>query len=224
MAWMKTYLRSSIGMKQVMGVTGLLLVGFVLAHMLGNLQIFLGRRTFNEYPEKLRSLGALLWIARAGLLGIFLVHVFAGVRLMILNRAARPVGYRAYRPRRSSFYGRYMGWLGAVVLAFVIYHLLHFTFAVLLPEYSTFKDGKLHDLYEYVVLSFQNPGVAISYLIANTVLCLHLLHGLPSLFQSAGLRHPKYNRLIDRVSLTVVAALFVGNTSIPLSVLLGAVE
>ena len=222
---MKRYLRSTIGLKQVMGATGLGLVLFVIIHMLGNLQIFLGSDSFNAYPEKLRSLGALLWVARGGLLALFLIHVFAGIRLIQINRAARDVSYRVYRPRRATFYGRYMGLLGFVVLAYVIYHLAHLTFGYVLPEYGNHLDemGR-HDLYYYVVASFQNVPVAISYLLANALLCLHLLHGLPSLFQSVGLRHPKFNSVIDRMSLGIVTLIFVGNTAIPLACLTGTIQ
>lgn len=224
MTWMSRYLRSSIGLKQVMGATGLGLVLFVVVHMLGNLQIFLGPEAFNAYPVKLRSFGALLWVARAGLLAIFLIHVLAGIRLVQINRAARDVSYKVYRPRRATFYGRYMGLLGAVVLAYLVYHLAHLTFGYVLPEHATNLDelGR-HDLYHHVVASFQNTPIAAIYLVANALLCLHLLHGLPSLFQSVGLRHPKYNNLIDRLGLGVVTMIFVGNTSIPLAVMTGAI-
>ena len=208
-------------MKQLMGATGLALVGFILVHMLGNLQIFLGQEAFNEYPIKLRSLGAVLWIARGGLLVLFLTHVFAGLRLLLINRAARPKAYSSYRPRRATPYGRYMATLGIVVLAYVVYHLMHFTFGMVLSEYADLQDvAGRHDLYSYVILSFQNPAIAISYLVANALLCLHLLHGLPSLFSSAGLRHPKFNTLIDRGCLGFVTLIFVGNTAIPLAALL----
>lgn len=225
MTWMKRYLRSTIGLKQVMGATGLGLVLFVIIHMLGNLQIFLGADAFNAYPVKLRSLGALLWVARAGLLAIFLIHVFAAIRLVMINRAARDVSYKVYRPRRATFYGRYMGMLGVVILAYLVYHLAHFTFGYILPEHATNLDelGR-PDLFHYVVASFQNTPIAASYLVANALLCLHLLHGLPSLFQSVGLRHPKYNPLIDRISLGVVTLIFVGNTAIPLAVMTGTIK
>jgi len=221
MSWFRTYMRSSIGMKQLMGATGLALVGFVLVHMLGNLQIFLGQETFNEYPIKLRSLGALLWIARAGLLMLVVLHIYTALVLYFKNRAARPVAYKSYRPRKATFYGRYMTLLGVVLLAYIVYHLLHFTFGVVLADLSNLTDSAgRHDLYSYVILSFQKPVVAIAYVLANIVLCLHLLHGLPSLFQSVGLRHPKYNTAIDRLSLAIVTLIFVGNTAIPLAALL----
>lgn len=225
MTWMKKYMRSSIGLKQVMGATGLGLVLFIIIHMLGNLQIFLGADTFNAYPVKLRSLGALLWIARGGLLFIFLVHVFAAARLVAMNRAARPVGYKSYRPRRATFYGRYMGTLGVVIFAYVVYHLMHFTFGYVLPGEADHLDALgRHDLFHHVVVSFQNAPIALSYLVANALLCLHLLHGLPSLFQSVGLRHPKYNQAIDRLSLAIVTLIFVGNTAIPLACLTGTIQ
>lgn len=224
MSWLSKYLRSTIGLKQVMGLTGLGLVLFIIIHMLGNLQVFIGQDTFNEYPIKLRNLGALLWLLRAGLLAAFAIHVVAGLVLWRRAKAARPVPYRRYRPRSATFYGRYMALLGIVVLAFVGYHLAHFTFRAVLPQFAHMTDSAgRHDLYGYVVDSFQIPWVALSYIVANLALVLHMLHGLPSLFQSAGLRHPKYNATIDRVSLLIVAAILVGNTAIPLAILLGVI-
>ena len=224
MSWFKNYLRSSIGMKQLMGVTGLALVGFLLVHMLGNLQLFLGQQTFNEYPVKLRSFGALLWIARVGLIALFATHVIAGLRLWQLNSQARPVKYQVYKPRKASTYGRYMGMLGLVILAYLIYHLMHFTFGIVDAGNSALEHNGLHDLYSYVVRGFKNLPIAVSYLVANAVLCLHLLHGLPSLFQSVGLRHPKHNSMIEKASLGIVTILFVGNTAIVLAVLLGVIK
>lgn len=222
---MKRYASSTIGLKQVMGATGLALVLFVIIHMLGNLQIFLGPDALNGYVVKLRSFGGLLWIARAGLLAIAVIHIVAALRLWQINRAARPVRYRVYRPRVATFYGRYMGTLGLVIFAFVIVHLTHFTWGYIAPEHATHLDAlNRHDLYHHVVASFQDPVIAVSYMLANLAVVLHLLHGLPSLFQSVGLRHPKYNAAIDRASLGVVTLILVGNTAIPLACLLGVVQ
>lgn len=222
MSWLVRYLKSSIGMKQIMGVTGLLMVAFLIAHLLGNLQVFLGRDVFNAYGVKLREFGPLLWLARAGLVVLVVLHIAAAVRLTALNRAARPVRYRMFKPKVTPLYARTMAWSGLIVLAFVVFHLLHFTFGSVFHDYYNLTDAKgRHDIYSMLVLGFREPAVSVSYIIAMALLCFHLAHGIPSLFQSLGFSHPKYDRAIERTGLALAWILFVGFTSIPVAVLLG---
>src|SRR5687768_6413390 len=126
------FLRSSLGLKIVMALTGVILFGFVIGHMVGNLQVYLGREAFNAYAESLRALGhgTLLWIARGGLLVAVVLHIWSAWRLTLLNRAARPVGYREVERRESSYASRTMRWSGVILLLFIVYHLMHFTFGV----------------------------------------------------------------------------------------------
>lgn len=218
-------LRASVGAKAVMAVTGLLLLGFLLAHMLGNLQLFLGPDALNGYAAKLQSLGGLLWVARGGLLLVLLAHVVTAFRLTRQNRRARPTGYAALSPQVTSYAARTMVMSGGVILAFVAYHLLHFTLGVTHPEHHGLVDAQgRHDVYRMVVLGFQQAPVALGYVLAQALLALHVSHGASSLFQSLGATHPILRRVRDRAGPALALLLFVGNVSMPLACLLGAVS
>src|SRR4029078_2441455 len=158
------FLRSSLGLKIVMAVTGLVLFGFVIGHMIGNLQVYLGPEVFNGYAESLRALGhgTFLWIARAGLLVAVLLHIWSAWRLTLMNRAARPVGYREVERRGSSYASRTMRWSGVILLLFIVYHLMHFTFGVH-AVHPYFVRG---DAYHNFVTGFHNPLVSFFLLLA----------------------------------------------------------
>lgn len=225
MSWFSQYIRSSIGMKQLMAVTGLILLGFVIAHMLGNLLVFSGRDAMNSYAVKLRDYGPLLWIMRLGVLGAVLLHIGAAIRLVAINRAARPVRYQVFKPRTTPYYARAVAWTGLIIFAFVVYHLLHFTFGTIYPEFYALEDAQgRHDVYAMLVRGFQNELVSASYIVSVGLLSLHLAHGIPSLFQSLGLRHPKYTPKIQSVGHWLAVLLFIGYASIPAAVLLGWVR
>jgi succinate dehydrogenase / fumarate reductase cytochrome b subunit len=225
MSWLVTYVRSSIGAKHVMAVTGLLLILFVIVHMLGHFGMFAGRDAYNTYAHTLQSLGALKWIARGGLLVLAVVHVGAALRLVAINNAARPVAYAMYKPKRTTFAARTMRWTGLIVLAFIVYHLVHFTFGQIQPEYFHKLDpAGRYDAYSMYVRGFQNLGVYISYLVAMALLCIHLSHGTSSLFQSLGLRHPKYSPLLDKIGPLAGLLFFVGYMAPPTAVLLGVIK
>ncbi len=226
MNWFGRYLKSSVGAKHVMAVTGLLLVGFVLQHMVGNLQVFAGQEAINAYAAGLKKLGPLLWVARIGLIVIFLVHIASALRLVSLNRAARPVAYKMVKSERSSFASRAMAMSGLILLAFLAFHLLHFTLGggPLKTQFNLIDAYGRHDVYNMVVLGFQKPAVAISYVVAMLLLCLHLSHGVTSLFQSLGLNHPKYNGIFNLAGPVIATLVLVGNCSMPIAVLAGLVK
>jgi succinate dehydrogenase / fumarate reductase, cytochrome b subunit len=213
---------TSIGSKTVMAITGLLLFGFVLAHMVGNLQIFAGPAKLNGYAKTLQDLGPLLWVMRGGLLVIFLTHLFAAFSIWRANQAARPVAYVSAKPQVTTYAARTMVYGGLIVLAFVVYHLAHFTFGWVAPGYAHLEDplGR-HDVYAMVVLGFRVPAIAISYVVAQAVLALHLSHGLSSAFQTLGVTHPRLAFLKAGFGKAVAAVIFVGNVSMPLTALLG---
>jgi len=142
MSWFVGYVRSSVGAKQIMALTGLGLVLFALVHMLGHLGMFSGRDAYNSYAHMLQNLGALKWLARAGLLGIVVVHIIVGLSLARANAAARPQKYTMQRYRRTSFAARTMALTGLVVLAFLVYHLMHFTFGIIQPDAFHHLDDK----------------------------------------------------------------------------------
>jgi len=227
--------RTSVGGKYVMALTSLGLIGFVIAHMAGNLLIFAGKAALNNYAHALESNPALLWTARLGLLAIFLIHVVLGIRLTLQNRDARPVAY-VYPDDtvKASFASRHMLFTGLVILAFVIYHLLHFTFGVTDPGH--FKrntegvplyqptDPALkpeYDVAAMVVGGFRQWPVALGYVVAQLILGLHLWHGAGSWFQSLGLNRRGFDRFAWGFGVVVATAVVVGNCSIPLAILLG---
>jgi succinate dehydrogenase cytochrome b subunit len=225
MSWFSRYIRSSIGAKHIMAITGIALVGFIIVHMLGHLAVFVGQDAYNTYADKLQSLGALKWAARGGLLLAVVIHIAAALRLVVMNRAARPVKYAVYRPIQTPFYARVMPWTGIIVFAFIVYHLLHFTFGVIFHDYFTLTDPQgRHDVYSMLVLGFKNPVVSVSYIVATALLCFHLAHGVSSMFQSLGIRHPKYDRLIGALGPAFAAVLFVGFVSTPVAVMIGLVQ
>jgi succinate dehydrogenase / fumarate reductase cytochrome b subunit len=204
-----------------MGITGVLLVLFVIGHMLGNLQVFVGREQLNAYAAKLQGLGGLLWVIRLGLFGIFAAHVLTGVVLTLKNWKARPIAYANQQPLQSTLFSRTMIWSGLALFAFVVYHLLHFT---ILPQDPALllEDGHV-DVYGMVIAGFKDPAVTISYVIAMLLLGFHLVHGIASMFQSMGWNAPKYETLTHRLGVGLASILVLGNVAMPLSVLFGLI-
>ena len=206
---------SSIGKKFLVAATGFILFGFVVAHMLGNLQIFLGREALNSYAEHLEELPALLWPARGVLLVSILIHIVLAVQLSIQNRQARPVAYTNKKSAVSTFASRTMLVTGSAVFFFIVYHLLHFTFKAVHPQYSRFLDAHGNrDVYSMVVASFRDPWIAASYVLAMIFLCLHLSHGARSLFQSLGASDEELKPFWKWVARGAAAVIFIGNCSI----------
>lgn len=219
------FLRSSVGKKAVMAVTGLLFAGFVVVHMLGNLQIFLGQEALNAYAKKLQGLPLLLWPARAALLLIFVTHMWLSIKLAIENRRARPVPYASKNTVQASLASRTMMLSGMVLFAFIVYHLLHFTFGVTNPEFFHLVDSKgRHDVYSMSVLSFRNLGISAAYIFSMFILCLHLSHGLASFPQSLGLNNEKCLPKLKVFANTAALLIFIGNSSIPLAVLFNVIK
>lgn len=219
MSWFVSYVRSSVGAKQLMAVTGLGLVLFAIVHMIGHLGMFSGRDHYNAYAHFLQGLGGLKWIARGGLLTIFVVHMLTGISLARANAAARPQKYVVQRYTRTTFYARTMALTGMVVLAFIVYHLMHFTLGWIQPDYFHHLDDKgRYDAYSMFVLGFKNTGILISYLVAVTLLCLHLAHGAGSWLQSLGLNHPKYAVITNNAGPALALILIAGYLAPPLGV------
>ena len=184
-----SFFTSTIGKKVVMAVTGVVLVGFVVAHMAGNLQLYLGPEALNAYGHALRELlhGTGLWIARAVLLAAVALHVWAATSLTLQSRAARPVGYRKQSWTESTYASRTMRWSGPILLLFILYHLAHFTTGHAHPQFVE------EDVFGNVVVGFQSGPVVFFYLMAMLALGLHLYHGIWSMLQTLGLSHPRYN-------------------------------
>ena len=219
-------LTSSLGKKYIMAVSGLGLVAFIIIHMLGNLQIFLGQDALNQYAFLLKSNAAVLWGFRIGILALIVIHVTAAIALARENRGARP---RAYNKEHSlaSYASRTMIWSGLIVFAFIIYHILHFTALVTQPEYGDMRahlDGELvHDVYGMVVSGFSNPLISGFYILSVGLLCIHMSHGISSMFQSVGLRNRSTAKLLDLAAYGISAIIFLGMAAVPAAVLLNLV-
>ena len=218
-------LGSSIGRKLIVAVTGVLLVGFLLAHLAGNLQVFAGQDRLNAYAEGLRHLGPLLWVARIGLLAIALLHVVLTLQLSAENRAARGSPYAAAGSVQTRASTRSMLLTGLMLLLFVLYHLAHFTWRLVHPEYSQRLDGAGRpDVYSMLVGSFSQPLIAVPYVAAMVLLGLHLSHGVSSFFQTLGWRHPRREKLLARLGPAVGTLIAAGYIAIPLAVQAGVVS
>jgi succinate dehydrogenase / fumarate reductase cytochrome b subunit len=213
---------TTIGKKVVMAVSGLALYGFVIAHMLGNLQVFLGPEKLNAYAEKLQSLGPVLWMFRAGLLLAVVAHVTAALQLVVATGSARPVGYRVKKNTVTSYSALTMKFGGIALLLFIVYHIAHFTAPGL--AMSGAYHHQAHDVYANVVNGFKVPWVTAIYVVAQIFLGMHLYHGSWSLFQTLGFNHPKYNEARKFLAQTIGVLVAVGNISIPIAVLAGVVR
>ncbi|MFB3828011.1 MAG: succinate dehydrogenase cytochrome b subunit [Bryobacteraceae bacterium] len=208
------------GKKAVMAVTGVLLFGYVVGHMLGNLQIFLGPRQINRYAEFLHSYETMLWFVRAILLAAVGLHVTAALQLWALNRSARPIGYYRKNDVPSAYAARTMRWGGLIIAAFVIFHVLHLTTGDVLALKHV-GDTPFYNVYENVIDGFRHPAVSIAYIVAVLMLCLHLYHGVWSMFQTVGISHPRYTPVLKRLSAAAAIVVAAGFVSIPVAVLTG---
>lgn len=215
---------SSIGKKTVVALTGTALVLFVIGHLLGNLTIYFGPDVINAYALKLHSLGPLLWVVRLGLLAVVLLHIYFTMLLWAENRKARPQKYAVSAPINTTVFARTMRLSGLIILAFVIFHLAHFTAHLVDPAYSTYTatlhGEEVHDVYRMVIVGFSNPWVSGFYVLALFLLAMHLSHGVSSLFQTLGITNRRMRPLLELGARILAWALFVGYASIPTSILL----
>jgi len=210
-----------------MAVSGFVLFAFVIGHLLGNLQIFLGPEALNRYGHFLQTTPELIWPARIGLLALAALHIAAATALTKQNRAARPVGYGDYKVVAASYASRTMFMSGLIVLVFIIYHLLHFTIQT--PDinftgqdFRTLHDEQgRHDIYRMMILGYKRPLVSLFYVIGVGLLCVHLSHGVSSMFQSMGWKNKSYGGFLDKLAIVASVILFVGYISIPAAVLIG---
>ena len=222
MTFLRLLFCSSLGKKYLMAGTGLALFGFVVVHMIGNLQIYLGPDVLNGYAALLKGKPALLWGFRLGLFACVALHIYCAITLSLDNKRAQGPRVAARKAPSASYAARTMPWSGLIVLAFILYHLAHFTLGWVDRDYLKMKDDAgRHDVHAMVVAGFQHPLVSGFYLVAMTLLCMHLRHGLAALCQSLGLRCKGSEKGIDRLALIAAAVILIGNSSIPAAVLFG---
>jgi len=212
------FYESTIGKKAIMAVTGLILFGFLIVHMLGNLQVFLGRDVMNHYAETLHGNPALLWTARTILLISVALHIWASIQLSIIKKDARPVSYVKRANVGSSWASRSMMLSGPIIAAFVVFHLLHLTTGTIHPQFV-----ELH-AYENLVTGFLVVPFALVYIVVMILIGFHLSHGVWSMFQSMGMSHPRYTPLIKRFASIFSWILVAGFISIPVAVLTRVVK
>ena len=225
--------KSSLGKKYVMAMTGCVLFLFVIGHLAGNLQMFLGREAINRYGFFLQSNPELIWPARLVLLLMVGLHIWSATVISLENKAARPVGYAVYQPVGSSYASRTMFVSGSIVLVFIVYHLLHYTvvvqylnftgqnFAAFMEPLPGQVPSERHDIFKMMVVGFSNPWVSAFYVLGLALLCLHLSHGASSMFQSLGWKNEAYRSVLDKAAQAVALLIFLGYTSIPIAILCG---
>ena len=217
--------QSSVGRKIIMAVTGIVLVAFVCVHLLGNSSVFLGADAINAYAEKLHSLGPFVWVFRLAMLAAFAIHIFFGIQLTLENKAATPEKNMQVRRLKTGFGAETMIVSGLVILAFAIYHLLHFTIRVTNPEiYVPLGDSGMVDVFFMVVKGFSSVLPVLIYLIGMGFLFLHVGHGFQSLFQTLGLSNDKSLPVMGMISKLVGFVLLVGYASIPLLIVFGLIK
>jgi succinate dehydrogenase / fumarate reductase, cytochrome b subunit len=223
------FYQSSIGKKIIVAVTGLAMIGFLVGHLLGNLLIFGGPDAINAYAKKLHDLGPVLYLVRGGLLAMVVIHIVCTIQLVKMNRAARPQKYAIDTVRQASKSSRIMIWTGLTVLAFVIYHLAHFTWALgnqyRDPSIARYwVEPGIHNVYNMVIDGFRVWYVTLFYIIALAMLTSHLSHGFSSVFQTLGLATPRTRQPINVAGKLFAWGWFLGNLTIPLAILFGLIS
>ena len=209
-----------------MAVTGFALFLFVIAHLAGNLQIFLGPEAINRYGNFLQTNPEIIWPARIILLLCIGLHIWSAIQISAENKIARPVAYAVYKPVASSYASRTMLMSGFIIFVFIIYHLLHFTVLVQAvngtgQNFAAYEDSdKRHDIFKMMVVGFSNLWVSGFYIVGMALLCLHLSHGVSSMFQSIGWKNAAYRPFLDKAAYWLAALIFIGYASIPLAILL----
>ena len=216
------FYEAPIRKKVVMAVTGVILFGYVVGHLIGNLQIYSANHDqINHYAAFLHNPANLipLWVIRAFLLGAVVLHVTASIQLWLLKRAARPIAYVKKDDVPASYAARTMLWSGPIVGAFIVFHILHLTVGAVLPISEIAPNEP--NVRANVINGFLNPYVSGFYILAMILLCLHLYHGLWSMFQSVGFSHPRYTPMIQKGAAIVAILIAIGNCSIPIAVMAG---
>ena len=214
------FVTSSIGRKWIVALTGLVMLGYVVGHLVGNLQIFLPPDHINRYAAFLQGLGELLWIIRLFLLVTVVLHIVFTIQLAIENRRGRPQNYAMQRTVQAKISTKTMVWSGAYILCFIIVHLLHLTTKTIHPEYSHwFDEAGRHDVYRMMIVGFRDPLMSGFYIVGMVLLCAHLAHGIGSLCQTLGVRTKHAAVLLTQGGRLLALLLAIGYISIPTAIL-----
>ena len=211
---------STNGKKAVMAVTGFILFLFIIAHVIGNLQVFEGPAQINAYGRYLRAIPEILWAVRGVLILCVVLHIWASIALAVRKTEARPVGYAKRENVASSYASRTMYWSGPIILAFVIYHLFHLTAGVIQPGGSFIEA----DVYHNIVTGFRVWYVSAWYVFSMVLLGFHIRHGAWSMFQSIGFNHPRHTPILKKAALVIAILITAGYISIPVSVMAGVIK
>jgi succinate dehydrogenase / fumarate reductase cytochrome b subunit len=213
----------SVGKKVLMAASGVVLIGYLTGHLIGNLQIFIGREQLNKYAQALHSMGPLLYVVRAFLLAWFGLHVWNGVRLYFQNKHARPEEYKFKATVVATLSSRTMFWTGLGMFLFIAYHLMHFTLVVTNPDYQNLVWNGHPDVYAMVILGFRNPLISIVYIVALGCVAFHVRHSVSSMFQTMGWNTSTVKPKLDKLALVYAWLVFFGYISLPIAVYLGLV-
>jgi succinate dehydrogenase / fumarate reductase cytochrome b subunit len=217
------WLFSSIGKKTVVALTGIVLVLFVIGHMIGNMTVFFGPDVINAYAMHLRDLGPLLWLIRLFMLTTVVLHIWFTMLVWKENMEAHPQKYAVFAPMKTTIFARTMRLTGLILLAFIVFHLAHFTLLLVNPGYANYHADlhgrEVHDVYRMVIVGFRNPLVSLFYIVAMALLAFHLSHGIGSLFQTLGITDQKMRSYYETGAQILAWVLFIGYVSIPASVL-----
>jgi succinate dehydrogenase / fumarate reductase cytochrome b subunit len=218
------FYEAPIGKKVIMALTGVILFGYVVAHLLGNLQIFGDPEQINKYAAFLHNPAnaALLWVARSVLLVAVIMHIVASIQLWKLKSDARPVAYVKKEDAAATYASRTMMWSGPIVAAFVIFHVLHLTVGAVVPLQEIGPNEP--NVRANVIAGFSNPAISAFYILAMILLCMHLYHGLWSMFQSLGFSHPRYTPRLKKGAAIFAILIAIGNCSIPVAVMAGLLK
>ena len=225
-SYLGRFARSNIGLKVLMAITGVVMFGYLVGHVTGNMLIFRGPAAINNYSKFLHTATGLLWGTRVLLLASVALHLWATIRFLALRNEARPVAYAVKKPHGTTFAARTMYWSGPVIALFIVYHILHLTTGTVHPTYEKNVDATTHtvDVYRNLVEGFQRPVASLIYIVAMLAIAFHLSHGIWSMLQTIGVNRPNWEPALRCVAVTVAIVLCGGFIAVPVAVLFGFVS
>ena len=225
-SYLGRFLRSNIGLKVLMAITGVVMFGYLIGHVSGNMLLFAGREKINAYSAFLHASKGILWGTRLLLLVSVVVHIWATIRFLGLRNSARPVAYEMKVPHGTTWAARTMYWSGPIIALFVVYHILHLTTGTLHPTFAKNVDPATHhvDVYQNLVDDFSRPLPSAIYIVAMLAIALHLSHGVWSMLQTIGVNRPNWECALRSFAVLCAVIICGGFIAVPAAVLLGIVK